>query len=135
MYLLINKTKKITVKHVGSFPINSLEEWLNAGDQVIVVSTYSNTIKVPYSVYSNGETEWEWEDYPFDVKRLQAESKPKPITVTIDGEHTTVTVNHNGVDTIIFQGPANLDLTSEDIDALYDQYVRSTDPTACWDGE
>jgi hypothetical protein len=70
MYLLINKTKKITVKHVGSFPSNSLEEWLNAGDQVIVVSTYSNTIKVPYSVYANGETEWEWEDYPFDINTL-----------------------------------------------------------------
>ena len=79
--------------------------------------------------------EEEMNDLLLAWERLKNESNPIYISVTVDEEHTTVIVCDNGVETIIFQGPANLDLTSEDIDALYDQYVRSTDPTACWDGE
>jgi hypothetical protein len=70
MYLIINKTKNTNIKCVGNFPGNMLEEWLNEGDKIIVISTYSNTIKVPYSVYSNGETEWEYEDFPLDINVL-----------------------------------------------------------------
>ena len=79
--------------------------------------------------------EEEMNDLLLAWERLKNESNPTCISVTVDEEHTTVIVRDNGVETIIFQGPANLDLTSEDIDALYDQYVRSIDSTACWDGE
>lgn len=79
--------------------------------------------------------EEEMNDLLLAWERLKAESKLKPVRVTVDGEHTTVIVHDNGVDTIIFQGPANLDFTNEDIEELYEQYVRSIDPTACWDGE
>ena len=79
--------------------------------------------------------EEEMNDLLLAWERLKNESNPTCISVTADEEHTTVIVRDNGVETIIFQGPANLDLTSEDIDALYDQYVRSIDSTACWDGE
>lgn len=70
MYLIINKTKNKKIKCVGNFPSNMLEEWLNEGDKIIVISTYSNTIKVPYFVYSNGETAWEYEDFPLDINVL-----------------------------------------------------------------
>lgn len=79
--------------------------------------------------------EEEMNDLLLAWERLKNESNPNCISVTVDEEHTTVKVRDNGVETIIFQGPANLDLTSEDIDALYEQYLRSTDLTACWDGE
>ena len=64
MYLIINKTKNTCTKHVGSFP--DVDRLLNEGDKIIIISTYSNTIKVPYFVYSNGETEWEWRDFSFN---------------------------------------------------------------------
>ena len=64
MYIIINKSKKTTIKYEGDWP--DLDEELNAGDKVIVISLYSNTIKVPYYTELNGIVEWRWDDYPFD---------------------------------------------------------------------
>ena len=41
-----------------------LEKMLEAGDRVIVISLYSNTIKVPYLEELNGLREWYWENFP-----------------------------------------------------------------------
>lgn len=81
--------------------------------------------------------EEEMNDLLLAWERLKAESKPKPkpVRVTVDGEYTTVIVHDNGVDTIVFKGLACLDITDEDIEILYEQYLRSTDKTASWDGE
>ena len=69
MYLIINKTKKTNKVCGGDFP--NLDEDLNNGDKIIVVSYYSNTIKVPHYTLLNGIKEWEWEDFslpePFDL--------------------------------------------------------------------
>lgn len=64
MYLIINKTEQKTYKHEGSFP--NLDDMLDKGDKVIVISLYSNTIKVPYLTELNGIREWEWTNYAFD---------------------------------------------------------------------
>lgn len=61
MYIIINKTKNLSVNYTGSFP--SLEKDLNNGDKIIVISLYSNTIKVPFATELNGEIEWNWTDY------------------------------------------------------------------------
>ena len=66
MYILINKTRKTSDKYVGRFPIDILEEQLNKGDQIVMISLYSNTIKVPSYTDQYGVKEWEWEDYPFN---------------------------------------------------------------------
>ena len=68
MYTIINKTKKTTIKYEGNWL--DLDEELNAGDKIIVISLYSNTIKVPYYTELNGIVEWRWDDYPFDPKSL-----------------------------------------------------------------
>lgn len=68
MYIIINKSKKTTIKYEGDWP--DLDEELNAGDKIIVISLYSNTIKVPYYTELNGIVEWRWDDYPFDPKSL-----------------------------------------------------------------
>ena len=68
MYIIINKTKKTTIKCEGDWP--DLDEELNAGDKIVVISLYSNTIKVPYRIEHNGIVEWEWDSYPFDPKGL-----------------------------------------------------------------
>lgn len=64
MYIIHNKTKHDSYKYHGDFPSSILEDYLDNGDKVIVVSLYSNTIKVPYSYIDNGVKVWEWDDYP-----------------------------------------------------------------------
>jgi len=64
MYIIINKTKQSCIKTTGHFP--NLDKELDEGDRIIIISLYSNTIKVPYNVEYNGVKEWEWEDYPVD---------------------------------------------------------------------
>ncbi len=68
MYIIINKTKQSCIRHEGSFP--NVDKELDRGDRVIVISLYSNTIKVPYKVEYNGVVEWEWENYPMDENVL-----------------------------------------------------------------
>lgn len=64
MYIIHNKTKRTSHQYEGSWPSELLEKQLEKGDRVIVISLYSNTIKVPYKLEYNGITEWEWEDFP-----------------------------------------------------------------------
>lgn len=73
MYKIINKTKKSIVNVIGDWPNDDVEQMLNNGDKVIVISTYSNTIKVPYidnEVNGYSENVWAWDVYPFNPKRL-----------------------------------------------------------------
>jgi hypothetical protein len=61
MYIIINKTKKATVTINGSFP--NLDDILNKGHDIIVISLYSNTIKIPVVNICNGIKEWAWKSY------------------------------------------------------------------------
>jgi len=64
MYIIHNKTKNTTTHYEGSFPGGLLEKQLEEGDRIIVISLYSNTIKIPHKVEEYGVIEWEWEDFP-----------------------------------------------------------------------
>ena len=73
MYIVINKTKNTETKYKGNFPYNTLVDLLENGDDLIVVSTYSNTIKVPYldeDSHNYNETksckDWAFKDYPYN---------------------------------------------------------------------
>lgn len=68
MYIIINKTRNTTTRYEGSFPGRWLEEQLNLGDKLIVISLYSNTIKVPRKIREYNIVEWEWDDYPLIIK-------------------------------------------------------------------
>jgi hypothetical protein len=70
MYIIINKTKQSKLYQTGNWHMNLLEQMLDRGDRVIVISLYSNTIKVPYKEEYNGIVEWYWEDYPIDENVL-----------------------------------------------------------------
>ena len=72
MYTVINRTKKERSQYVGTFPHREAVELLEAGNDIIVVSTYTNTIKVPFldeSTNNYGETksshDWLFKDYEF----------------------------------------------------------------------
>jgi hypothetical protein len=67
MYIIVNNTTKERLTHEGFFPGNYLNDLLNKGNDVIVMSLYSNTIKIPSK--SNDidndtlEPMWDWKDY------------------------------------------------------------------------
>jgi hypothetical protein len=52
----------------GSFPIKMVEKLLDDGNDIIMISTYSNTVKLPMKTEINGETKWTWKDYNFSGK-------------------------------------------------------------------
>ena len=45
MYIIINTTTKERVNHEGNWPEDYLVKLLLKGDDVLVISTYSNTLK------------------------------------------------------------------------------------------
>lgn len=70
MYIIVNKTLGTEIKYQGNFPYDILIEMLESGNDLIVISTYSNTIKVPYldeESYNYGETKsgknWMFRDF------------------------------------------------------------------------
>jgi hypothetical protein len=65
MYTIINKTQKKNFKVVGDFPADTLETMLCNGDNIIVISTYSNTIKVPVYDIMSDTHEWNWVDFEY----------------------------------------------------------------------
>ena len=62
MYIIVNKTTGKNIKYEGHFPGNILDEMLDKGDKLIVISLYSNTIKVPKREYDH----WSYEDFHFE---------------------------------------------------------------------
>jgi hypothetical protein len=60
MYILINKTKQKTEILDCGWPIKYVNALLDKGDEFIIISLYSNTIKVPTigAVDAFGEQKW-----------------------------------------------------------------------------
>ena len=48
---------------------------LDNGDDIIVISTYSNTIKVPVGFGTKYKGQWEWKEYDYspDIFELEGE--------------------------------------------------------------
>ena len=65
MYTVINKTQRKEFKFTGSWPDDIIEYMLNNGDDIIVISTYSNTIKIPVGLSTEFKGEWEWKEYEY----------------------------------------------------------------------
>ena len=70
MYIIINNTTNTKTSVEGNFPSTYLEDRLEQGDDLIVISHYSNTIKVPFinEEYGSYDTksgfEWGYKEYP-----------------------------------------------------------------------
>jgi hypothetical protein len=63
MYIIINNTTRERLSYEGNYPGNYIEDLLNKGDDVIVISLYSNTIKIPQLEVINGLNEWSNKEY------------------------------------------------------------------------
>lgn len=59
MYYILNQTQKNFITHKGDWPEEHLQDLLKKGDKIIVISTYSNTIKVPVKFSTLGVDYWE----------------------------------------------------------------------------
>jgi hypothetical protein len=74
MYIIINKTHRKEFKIEGGWPDGLIEHMLNQGDDIIVISTYSNTIKIPIglkdvsNVLWRSDVEWEWKEYTYSTE-------------------------------------------------------------------
>jgi hypothetical protein len=71
MYIIINNTLKTKTKIEGSFPSTLVEEMLENDNDLIIISHYSNTIKIPFinkdyhSYSTKSGYEWDFKDYNF----------------------------------------------------------------------
>lgn len=76
MYTIINNTTRKNTKVEGNFPSDLIVEMLEKGDDLIIISTYSNTIKIPYlepDSNNYGETksskDWAFKDYNYSLSK------------------------------------------------------------------
>ena len=75
MYIVINKTKRKDFQFTGSWPSSIIEYMLDNGDDIIVISTYSNTIKIPAGFSTKYEGEREWKEYKYSPDMLKQEGE------------------------------------------------------------
>ena len=78
MYIIVKTvdTPKIVEIIEGSWPDSYLEELiLDKHQDIVVISTYSNTIKVPEIIKMNGIKELEWADYHLPISLLNIPKK------------------------------------------------------------
>jgi hypothetical protein len=64
MYIIVNKTQNANISLKGGWPERYVTALLEQGDDFIVISLYSNTIKIPcgYEEY-NSIKEYKWKEY------------------------------------------------------------------------
>lgn len=62
MYIVINKTRNDSVNIEGNWPTTLTDELIEQGEEIIVISFYSKTIKTP--VIIDGKVD-SWKDFPF----------------------------------------------------------------------
>ena len=68
MYCIINKTRKENYTIEGDWPDYFIDKMLDEGNKLIVVSSYSNTIKVPFKdEYGN----WEFTEFEYNSENIQ----------------------------------------------------------------
>jgi hypothetical protein len=65
MYTIINKTKGTTYTCTGDWPSSTVNDMLANGDSIIVISTYSRTIKVPVYDIMSDTHQWNWEEFKY----------------------------------------------------------------------
>ena len=76
MYIVINQTVRKEFRFTdGHWPETVIEYMLDKGDDLIVISTYSNTIKIPGGLSEKFEGEREWKEYRYSPDMLKQEGE------------------------------------------------------------
>ena len=71
MYIIVNNTKNSFSKYEGSWPMEYIDGLLDKNNDIIVISLYSNTIKVPdgFDVL-NGIKEYNWKEFKLPINTI-----------------------------------------------------------------
>jgi hypothetical protein len=73
MYIIINEDCSepiITIE--GHFPLEYLSKRLENGEELIIISLYSNVIKIPNRTEENGIVSWEFTDYRLPINLINS---------------------------------------------------------------
>lgn len=76
MYIIINKTNNTSKTIEGNYPLVLVDTLLDLNQDIIIISLYSNTIKIPAGVeILNGIKEYLWTEYPLPLDMLLSYKK------------------------------------------------------------
>lgn len=76
MYIIINKTNKTSKTIEGNYPLVLVDTLLDLNQDIIIISLYSNTIKIPAGVeILNGIKDYLWTEYPLPLDMLLSYKK------------------------------------------------------------
>lgn len=78
MYIILDRTNNVTYKHEGNYPYDVILSMLQEGSNIIIISTYSNTIKIPQLEIENGiEQLGECKEYTFPKELIAPKYRSK----------------------------------------------------------
>lgn len=73
MYIIVNKTDNTEELIEGDYPYNYIQELiLEKGKDIIIISTYSNTIKIPTIVEEYGVKEVDVKNFNLPIDIIKA---------------------------------------------------------------
>lgn len=76
MYIIINKTNNTSKTIEGNYPLVLVDTLLDLNQDIIIISLYSNTIKIPAGVeILNDITEFLWKEYPLPIELINQYKK------------------------------------------------------------
>ena len=65
MYKILNRTTGKIINVEGDWPDTLITKLLNEDNDIIVISFYSNTIKIPFEIdgVNTNDRDWNWKEY------------------------------------------------------------------------
>lgn len=70
MYLIVNNTTRKTSKVTGNYPGNYIDSLLDEGNDILVISLYSNSIKVCTGKQDTWSDDYSWKEYPLPAEAI-----------------------------------------------------------------
>jgi hypothetical protein len=68
MYLVINKTRNAIYSLEGNWNSTLIHDLLDTGNDIIVISLYSHTVKLPTEKDEDGW--WQWHEYDLPIEEI-----------------------------------------------------------------
>lgn len=65
MYKILNRTTGTVTNVEGNWPDALVTKLLNENNDIIVISLYSNTVKIPFEIngINTNDRDWDWKEY------------------------------------------------------------------------
>lgn len=65
MYKILNRTTGKVTNVEGNWPDTLVTQLLNENNDIIVISLYLNTVKIPFEIngINTNDRDWDWKEY------------------------------------------------------------------------